>query len=209
MIRQRDYDIGPRGIAACSVAFEISRESQLSSQKVTGPSLVNDTCMWAPKTPVSTRPCRARAACTKTSNKRCPCSAGAAVENPGRRPRWCLRSQSELRHQQQAALNLGQAQVHFPRLVGEYAVLQQAVEKAQSRRLIVGGLHADQNQQAGIDGGDLRAVDKHLSLKDPLQKADPSEDPLATRVNHCVQIRCKTPMIRRNYPTFLSFVGDI
>src|SRR5271165_2613910 len=85
MIRQWDYDIGPRDIDARSVAFEIAR-NQLSSQKVTGPSLVSDTRMWAPNTPVSTRPCWVRAAFTKASNKRRPCSGGAAVEKPGRKP---------------------------------------------------------------------------------------------------------------------------
>src|SRR5271156_6501592 len=53
---------------------------------VTGPSLVKDTCIWAPKTPLATRPRSARAAATNTSNKRRPKSGVAAVEKPGRSP---------------------------------------------------------------------------------------------------------------------------
>ena len=60
------------------VSFGRLRENQLSSQKVTGPSLTSETCMSAPKTPVSTLSWRSRHAVTSKSKNSRPFSGAAA-----------------------------------------------------------------------------------------------------------------------------------
>src|SRR5277367_3890463 len=63
-----------------------NRSSHSSSKMVTGPSLTNSTCMWAPKIPVSTPAPRSRKACTKTATSGSAAAPGAAAFQDGRRP---------------------------------------------------------------------------------------------------------------------------
>ncbi len=60
--------------------------AQTSSIKVTGPSLVNSTAIWAPKTPVATVAPRRRSSATSSSIRRAATSGAAAATNDGLRP---------------------------------------------------------------------------------------------------------------------------
>ena len=70
MIRQRDYDIGQQAADACSVAFEIPRENQLSSQNSYRPVVGQRHLHVGPEYAAATRvECCARAAATRTSKQ--------------------------------------------------------------------------------------------------------------------------------------------
>jgi hypothetical protein len=51
-----------------------------------------------------------------------------------------------LRYQQQFPLNPHQAEVHFPRVIRKYPVLQQSLEKAARGRLVIRWSDAKQYQ---------------------------------------------------------------
>ena len=59
---------------------------QTSSIRVTGPSLVSSTAMFAPNEPVATVAPRRRSSATNSSIRRAASSGGAAAMNDGRRP---------------------------------------------------------------------------------------------------------------------------
>ena len=60
--------------------------------------------------------------------------------------------EGKLRYQQQFPLNLHQAEVHFPRVIGKYPVLQQSLEKPARGRLVIRRPDTQQHQQPGADG---------------------------------------------------------
>ena len=62
------------------------QSAQTSSIRVTGPSLVSSTAMWAPKEPVATVAPRRRNSATSSSISRAASSGAAASMNDGRRP---------------------------------------------------------------------------------------------------------------------------
>src|SRR3569832_960047 len=87
------------------------------SQKVTEPTMVSVTCMSAPKRPVATIACMARARITKKSNNRHPASWGAAGVKEDRVP------------DRESAANFGHAATHFSGLIGKHAVRQQFAQQ--------------------------------------------------------------------------------
>ena len=78
----------------------------------------------------------------------------------------------ELRHEQQAATDRAQRQVHAAFGIGEHAVVEEAGQQAVGGCFGVGGLHADQHQQAAFNGRNLAACHRHGSLADALEQAD-------------------------------------
>ena len=61
-------------------ASGLPNQDAVSSQIVTGPSLLSVTSMWAPKTPVGTRlPSSRSSACTNAANPGAATSGGAAA----------------------------------------------------------------------------------------------------------------------------------
>lgn len=77
--------------------------------------------------------------------------------------------EGELWHQQQAAADLGQAEVHPASLVREHAQDQQAFQQSVGFGFGIAGLGAHQHQQAVADRA---AVDIDLGRGYPLQQAD-------------------------------------
>src|SRR6202044_3049919 len=81
MCRRRS---GPR--PTCPAMCSCNPSCHSSSKMVTGPSLTNSTCMWAPKIPVSTPPPSSRRACTNAATNGSAAAPGAAAFQDGRRP---------------------------------------------------------------------------------------------------------------------------
>jgi hypothetical protein len=83
-----------------------------------------------------------------------------------------LRRQGELRHQQEIAPGLVQAQIHLSRLVPEHAVLKQALEQAHGAGFIVRGPDSHQHQKSSADDRDPLAVDVDGGLYYALQQSN-------------------------------------
>src|ERR1700722_10957239 len=83
-----------------------------------------------------------------------------------------IRGQGELRHQQQSALDLKQAQIHLSGLVLEYPVLKEPIEQPQGVRFVVGGAPPHQHHEPRSYGGNALAVDLDAGLRDALQQSD-------------------------------------
>jgi len=126
--------------------------------------------MCAPKTPVSTRLWRARAACTKVSNNCRPGPEGGGRE-AGPQALVGFRGQGELGHQEQIPLDLPQAQIHFPFSSAEYPVLKQTVEQPQGGCFVVGWAYSDQHQKSGAYAGDTLIVNINAGSGNALQQS--------------------------------------
>src|SRR6202022_2745005 len=90
------------------------------------------------------------------------------------RPRAFLgvSSQCELRHQQEAALDVAQRQIHPPLPVGEDAVGQQTLEQAICRESVVSTAYADERQRPAVNGADSLGIDLHVRPGNALNQSN-------------------------------------
>ena len=147
-------------------------EARTRSVNVTGPSLVRETCMWAPNRPVSTSECSARARRTTCSNSRSPSSGGAAPERLGRAPLRVSAGERELGHEQEPGADVGDAEIHLAVIIGKHAVPDQTFHEAVACPLGVSALHANQDHQTGADGADGVRPDVDPCAGDALEQPD-------------------------------------
>lgn len=80
--------------------------------------------------------------------------------------------QRELRHDEQATIDVAQAQVHAVVGVGENAVIENALEQTVGLRSAVVFFYGDQGHDAGADSADVDIVDGDFGFADPLDDGD-------------------------------------
>ena len=144
--------------------------NQLSSQKVTGPSLVSDTCIWAPKTPLSTRPKLSARRLDQNVEQFAALFRGRGRRKAGSQALVRVGGQGELRHQQQFARNLGQAQVHFPGSIWKNAIAEQPCEQPLRADFVIRWPNSHQNQQTAANGTDRFALNRDFGVRNALQQ---------------------------------------
>src|ERR1700733_8716587 len=83
-----------------------------------------------------------------------------------------VRSQGELRHKQQIAHGLREAQVHSARLVREYAVMQQTIEQPHSGGLAVVRAYPHEDQESGAYGCNAFGADLDAGLRNALKQSN-------------------------------------
>ena len=127
--------------------------------------------MWAPNRPVSTTGSNACARDTTWSNRRLPASGDAALERLGRAP-LRIGGKRELGDEQKCAADVGDAAIHPPLGIGEYAVADQTLDQPIAFALGVSALDADQHHQAAADGADGVRTDLDLRARDALEQPD-------------------------------------
>ena len=161
-----------------------------SSQNVTGPSFTSATCMCAPNSPVATSAWRRRASSTRVPNsvRRLRVRGGA---ESGACALVGVGGQRELRHQQQAAADIGERQIHAPGLVFEDPVAEHALEQA------FGAAPAASSRWTPMSARmprpmlpTMRCVDGDLRLADPL--------------NQCYQLKCSLTRAARLCPVAIA-----
>ena len=144
--------------------------------------------MSAPNVPAPTGACRARAAAHSASNRlRAVLGRRRAAESRARALRG-VGNQGELGHQQQAAADLAQVQVHAPLGIREDPVGEDPFQQPLAG---VGGVilfHADEGQDAPVDGSDRLPADVHLRASDPLDERYQSMYPVEFGLQHAPKV---------------------
>src|SRR3984957_11275477 len=131
---------------------------------VTGPSLISDTFMSAPNTPVCTRAPRSRRAWTTAPTSGSATGPGAAGDPGGAAALGQVGVEGELADHQEGRADVGAGLLAVqdpqpPQLGGQL--------RGQVGGVVVG--HADQDQQAGlVNGADGAALHRHAGLAGPL-----------------------------------------
>jgi hypothetical protein len=181
MIRQRHYNIGPLALDACSVAFEISLKLALqpeSDRAVVGqrhPHVGAENAGFDAALPGASR-------LHEKIEQLPPLLRRGSGREARPQPLVRVRSQGELRHEQQIALGLRQAQVHFACLVREYAVMQQTIEQPHSGGFAVVRAHAHQDQESGPNGSNALIADIDAGLYNTLQQPNHKNSILFNRL---------------------------
>src|SRR5690606_36450593 len=89
----------------------------------------------------------------------------------GSRPLAGVGCERELRHEQEATADVGDAQVHPPRVVRKYSVFDQPLGETFRLGLAVASLDTDEDQEAAPDARDDLAVNGHGCTADALPQA--------------------------------------
>ena len=152
----------------------VADQDFVCNQKVTGPSLVSDTCMSAPNRPVATGAWRARALSTRYSKSRRPSSGLAAGLKPGLVPLSVSAARVNCETSNNPPCGVLEASIHPPLTVRKYPIAQQALEEPIGLRLGIVPLDCDEDQKAPTDPADNLVFDANLGGGHPLEQTDHS-----------------------------------